>query len=396
MWVRCVLVSLLGATFLLSFNGYALELDDRTYKTAIEQECHGCHFDNRMKPVGTLPNGSRKWTDQKCVACHTEIDEIAYNYRNKISDPRYVALPVKDKRLESMEKYPLSYLHAPIWPMFEKQTVRVNRKTLAKFLNAPHGTCDGNSCNAPKMMAYTNISEDEVIAINEHLGAIPNESDLEVKGSIKKGEALFKQSCSMCHGNSQLSGYNANAMSLFSADWIHQYANGKAVEGRTMPKLPISRHDAHDLYAYFQHSRSENEKALAKAVSQVSADFEQLPKGSIPPKALTYIWNRLWRDTGCVHCHGIEGRAKEVFNMAGKEHIEQWLSENDPSILYQRLAIREKEKEFGMGATPAGMPATGRPLPKPLIKLLGIWIKSGCPNEKNENICKEKWNHHAQ
>ncbi|CCN82643.1 putative Cytochrome c, monohaem [Vibrio nigripulchritudo SFn27] len=389
LWVRCALFFLLGATFLLPFDALALEIDEREYKTAIEQECHGCHFDNRMKPVGKLPNGSRKWTDQKCVACHTEIDDIAYNYRNNIKDARYVALPVKDKRLESMEKYPLSYLHAPIWPIFKKQSVRVNRKTLAQFLNAPHGKCTHDECDAPKMMAYTQISEDEVVAISEHLKVIPVESEKEVQGSPTRGRALFEKSCSMCHGSSQLSGYNANAMSLFSADWIYEYANGKEVEGRVMPKMPVSKEQAHDLYAYFQSSREENEKALATSVSQIKKEFASLPKGKIPPNALNFIWNRLWRDTGCVHCHGIEGRAKEKFNMATRTDIEEWLRESDPSILYQRLAIRGKEKEFGMGATPAGMPATGQPLPEQLIKLLGIWIKSGCPNEENDMICKE-------
>ncbi|WP_330959958.1 hypothetical protein [Photobacterium sp. 53610] len=396
MWGRCVLVLLLGATFFMSFGLQAFEFDQRLYKNAIEQECHGCHFENRMKPVGTMPNGSRKWTDQKCVACHTEVDEIARNYRNHIHDPRYVALPVKDERLQSMEKYPLSYLNAPVWPIFEKQTARVNRKTLTKFLNTPHGTCSGGKCAAPKMMAYTGIHENDVISLSKHLDAIPAESEMERQGAKSKGLKLFENNCVMCHGSSQLTGYNAAAMSLFSADWIYLYANGKSVEGRTMPKLSVSRHDAYDLYAYFQDARAKNEKALAEAIQQIDLNFDQLPQGTIPPKALHFIWNRLWRDGGCVHCHGIDGRAKDAFSMANRRDIERWLREKDAKTLYQRLAIREKEQKFGMGANPAGMPATGRPLPNQLIKLLGIWIKSGCPNEEDEMICKDKWISHEQ
>ncbi|QUJ68854.1 c-type cytochrome [Photobacterium sp. GJ3] len=315
------------------------------------------------------------------------IDDIAQNYRNKVHDPRYVALPVKDERLESMAKYPLPYLNAPMWPVFENQTVRVNRKTLVNFLNAPHGTCSDDACAAPKMMAYTGISEIDVLAISEHFSAIPAETQREQQGSVQRGKTLFDQKCATCHDASQPSGYNATAMSLFSAHWIEQYANGELGARRTMPKLSISRQDAHDLYAYFQDSRASREKELAQAVAKIESQFDQISEGNLSAKARFYIWNRFWRDTGCVHCHGIEGRAKDAFSMANRGDIAHWLNESDASTLYRRLAIKQKEQAFGMGAIPAGMPATGQPLPPQLLSLIGVWIQSGCPDEKNEKIC---------
>ncbi|MDO6705303.1 c-type cytochrome [Photobacterium sp. 1_MG-2023] len=389
---RIILGIVLG---FISFGLSAVELDQRVYHNAIAQECHGCHFENRMKPVGTLANGASQWTDQKCVACHTEIDEVASHYRQGIDDFRYVALPVKDERLKSMADYPLAYLDAPVWPVFQSKSARVNRTTLVNFLNAPHGTCHEGTCIAPGMMAYTGISESDVLAISEHFSAIPAETQREQQGSIRRGKMLFDQKCATCHDSSQPSGYNATAMSLFSAHWIEQYANGPVVAGRSMPRMTVSRRDAHDLYAYFQDVRARSQTKLAQAVSQIELNFERLPQKHLSAKALTYIWHGFWRDTGCVHCHGIEGRAKDAFSMASRREIEHWLKTKDARALYQRLAIREKEEAFGLGAAQAGMPATGRPLPSQLIQLLGIWIKSGCPNETHQQLCQGKWNDQA-
>ena len=214
----------------------------------------------------------------------------------------------------------------------------------------------------------------------------------DTKSSIQQGKHIFESTCKSCHMTSQMSGYNAVAMSLFSADWIHQYVNGKVVrpsaspEQRQMPTFHISKKDAASLRAYFQSRRKTQEMKLDKAVALVQKDWEALSSKPIPKVAKQYIWGRFWRDGGCVHCHEIEGRAQTQFDTSHRG-LKRWLQQGNPEELYFRLATRRYEAQFGIGAKKPGMPMTGDPLPAPFVKMVGRWLKSGCVDPNGVLLC---------
>ena len=59
-----------------------------------------------------------------------------------------------------------------------------------------------------------------------------------------------------------LSGYDAVGLSLFSAYWIHGYANGKLQheKKRNMPKVILNHIESNHLYAFFQVQRYQRQQ----------------------------------------------------------------------------------------------------------------------------------------
>lgn len=370
----------------------------------VRSECNGCHFNQRNIPPKKFKSGQSNWSDEYCYGCHKDIDDIAYNKRNNIYDYRYVSLPVEDQRLMGMGDNPLPYLNAPLLPHLHPSEMgagraesggiaRVNIVSLSSFLNRPTGKCNGNgACEAPTMVAYTGLSDVEIRKINPALSEIPDETVGEKNGDIKKGRGVFSEKCIFCHSDSVASSYDAVGLSRFSAQWIYRYANGlkistvSAANARNMPILALTDSEANNLYAFFKQKKKGRVLKLEKDRNLLAEKFNALPNSGVSAEFKKYMWTRFWRDAGCVHCHGLDGRARNKLN-SDRDGLENWLTSATPEDLYFRLATRDLEKKHGVGASLPGMPMTGSPLPQQLIDLIGIWIKEGCINEDNKKKC---------
>lgn len=346
------------------------------------QECQGCHFSQRSESEGVFASGFGRWSDEQCFGCHQEITQVAANLKKGVADKRYYGLPVSDKRLKALDTHPMSYLDAPTQPFHQNQQTKVSANSLAGYLRRPHGECNTKGCKAPPMMAYPLLKD---LQLAEILPVIEVDSSLQ-----QAGEAVFNTKCSTCHQTSQPSGYNPVALSLFSADWIYSYANGNHRPKDTqMPKIALSKAEASQLTSYFLTQRQRQELALDKAQAVLFSNYQALSDKPLPAPMVNYIWQGFWRDTGCVHCHSIEGRAHEKFDtsIAG---IKGWLSNNSPFALYERLAIRTLEAKHGIGAQTPGMPMTGEPLPEHLINLIGRWLRAGCADTRQQQHCHQQ------
>lgn len=354
-------------------------------ETDAVQECIGCHTEQRHEPIARFSNGFGQWSDLQCVGCHTEIDEVSQTFTSGVHDSRYLSLPVTDKRLKSMKKYPLPYLKAPL--NISKEPQRLNQIGLIRFLRRPPGYCKTpNSCAPPMMMVYPDISLSDLAPLKLNLSKEPISSKLI---DIKAGEALFTQRCSTCHSNDKAP-YDDVALSLFSHKNIASFHVKKPQEvNEKVLDLTLSSLEATQLQAYFMRQRDQREQQLERAIPLIQKDWQAIAKKTVSYRERIYLWNDFWRDGGCVHCHGIEGRAKNKFDVS-HAGLTKYLSQYKGQQIYTRLKIKHLETKFGVSAGTPGMPMTGSPMPTPLIQLIGSWLKSGCQNIQGTQLCPEK------
>jgi|OM-RGC.v1.003355080 mono/diheme cytochrome c family protein len=386
--------SLLFTCFLLFLS---LSLDSKAEVELIIDECKGCHTSNRLLVEERFSNGFGKWKDPQCFGCHQEITEIAIKFNSGVKDQRYYTLPVSDSKLKVIGHYSLSYLNAPLNPVKNSdKRGRFTRLTLLRFLQRPFGQCNkSGECQAPLMMAYPTISQRNIEHFSDWLSPFYENKDNNLEADFKDdlapnlGAALFNEKCSGCHSDSDLSGYDSVGLSLFSHQWIFNYANRMThtvTPERKMPAIAISMAEASQLAIFFQNQRLEKEQQLEQSLNEIPNTFLQDDKSALSKSESFYLWKRLWRDNNCVHCHGIEGRANNAFDTS-EVGITRWLTNNDPFDLYARLITREKESQFGIGAKVPGMPMTKSPVPTQVTSLLSRWIKNGCINLNEEALC---------
>ncbi|HSC66934.1 MAG TPA: hypothetical protein VLC79_04540 [Cellvibrio sp.] len=345
------------------------------------QECSACHFSSRTHVEKKFPTGFGHWENAQCFGCHSELTEVASNHVQGKSDERFSSLPISDDRIDRMERDPLPYLQAAIDPIGTGGQLRTTQPNLTNFLRRPHGRCAADGvCSPPLMMVYPSLKKAIVFDANNPVD----------KKNSEIGHKIFNEKCSACHASSDVSGYNATAMSLFSAEWIYQYANNRNVEkaNRQMPQVNISKTDSKKLYAYFQSVRAEKEAAVDFLAKKYIANFQN-KNTSLPVSQINYMWQKFWRDGSCVHCHSIGGRATEKFNTS-TEGLVAWLKNNNPRILVDRLIIRHAEQQVGIGAEAPGMPMTGKPLSFTAITILATWIDMGCPDRDLKKFCAAK------
>ena len=359
-------------------------------------ECQGCHTENRVVVEERFSNGFGKWTDAQCFGCHQEITQIAVKFNAGEKDKRYFSLPVSDETLKLIGHHSLSYLNAPLNPVkHPTKRARFDRVSLASFLKRPFGKCDlSGNCQAPTMMAYPKLSKQSLDHFSQWLAASPNNSgsNREAQPGDGDGEAVFARKCAGCHNDSAVSGYNAVGLSLFSEHWLYQYANQLVTTDtpkRNMPTIEITKAEASQLAAFFDAERLKKERQLDHSLSDIATIFNQDERSPLSKGERFYLWKRLWRDNSCVHCHGIEGRAKRAFDTS-EAGIAHWVTNNDPFDLYARLVTRKKESQFGIGAKRPGMPMTKPPVPKEVTSLISRWIKNGCVDLRDEALCKNK------
>tara|TARA_B100001094_G_C18172656_1_gene796045 strand:+ start:1275 stop:2474 length:1200 start_codon:yes stop_codon:yes gene_type:complete len=345
------------------------------------EECQGCHFSERTKEQKTYSSGLKHWTDEQCFGCHQEIHDVAKSVQHHKKDDRIITVGVSKKRLMEMKDHPLPYLNTPENPIEASKHLRFNQASLLRFLKQPSGVCHTEGCRAPKMMAYPNISAQDLAKINFFAKkSLPKELREEQQGQVPQGKKLFSQICTACHQTSTLSGYNAVGLSAFSAQWIYLYVQGKVTHKtpRVMPKFSISKQDSHNLYAFFQSKRKEQSQKLHKSVQTIKQSWEALPSTPVDKQASDYFEKHFWRDGGCVHCHAGDGRAGKFFDMRDDASTHQWLTTANSYQLYERLMIKKYEQKHGLGYQVPGMPMTGSALPDRMVQYLGQWLKNQC------------------
>lgn len=361
------------ALMVLTINAFAT--------TNIVQECLGCHTEHRENAPSYFTNGFGRWKDNQCFGCHKQIHEVSENYRHGINDSRYVSLPVTDKRLLQMEQYPLPYLNAP-QQLSAKKVQRFSRQGLIRFLRRPDGKCDAqNICKAPTMMVYPTINEQDL----ESMGITTSDETISTSEDvIKLGESLYMSNCQVCHRNGGQSKYDSVGLSLFSQSRLGLYQHKEGAINALLHGIDYEQRAA--LQAYFISTRTTRESIIDNQMKQVTLGFDAIEARKLSLKERNYIWGSLWRDGGCVHCHGIEGRAQEKFDTS-TSGLTKYLKAGHGRNIYYRLRIKELEHKYGMSAGLPGMPMTGMPLPPAVINLVGRWIKAGCQSQQGKNVC---------
>lgn len=356
------------------------------------EECYGCHSAKRMKPIdGLFPNGFGHWRDSQCYGCHREINDIALNVSNNIFDKRLFALPVSKQRLKQLIQYPLSYMHAPKNIIFSINGIpRYDSNRLLRFLRQPVSL---NKIKIPytSMLAYPSLNQKELGKVIKTLNnnqPLPESSFNLIKKNTAQATKIWNQQCKNCHETS-MTPYDKQGLSLFSADWIYNYVNGFIqVPGkkRNMPVLNIDKATAKGLKSSFSYVYETAQHSLTKAIQKIpNKPIKQSQK--INEKAVNYIWNRFFRDGMCVHCHGIEGRAKQHFDTSSQASISNWLKENSPWKIWRRLETRAYEIKSGIQAPTPGMPMAAPALPKPMRELFATWAHHDCPDLSGKNHC---------
>jgi cytochrome c2 len=393
---RCHTLSLiLCVVAALLLQGTASALPQNVKLPLMLQECLGCHQQERHQPVARFPNGFGKWQDSQCYGCHQEISEVAANLAAGKNDKRYLSLPVSDERLKVLAEHPMPYLQAPRDML---QQGRTDVASLLQFLQRPHGRCEKPAttagktaltkttasdsttantaavCTAPAMMAYPSLTASDLQHFQRFISAATPE------GNSNQGQQLFNAQCKSCHQHSNTSGYNSVALSLFAADWLQQYQH------KAGNNYQLSAEESADLTAFFNNERSQKQQQLDKAVGALGSSWQHLKARQLAPPEIAYLWQHFWRDANCVHCHGIEGRAKNKFDTS-EQGIKSYLKAGKGAQLYYRLKIRQLEQQHGIGAAVPGMPMTGAALPDPFINLVGGWLKAGCPDQQGLSHC---------
>ena len=403
---------------------------------SFKTECQGCHTETRLQPRARLANGFGKWQDQQCVGCHYEITDIARNRARGIADARYLSLPVTDAKLALISRSAMPYLNAPQSPwrlanandhdvfvdevgaflrprtaaflpaVFSPElpastgkdnttsTVDVPRLDddgLWHFLRRPHGRCDGSGCQAPTMMAYpqlekTNIAKVVPWPLNNNVAAgdpnmPPTGSDVvsEQDQNAMPGQTLYQQRCQTCHDKDAKARYDAVGLALFDVRWLMQ------IPHQQQP-FSLNKAEATALSNYFKQQRQQRQQQVDMALTTLESSWQQVSSTPLNAAEARYVWRDFWRDAACVHCHGIEGRARQRFN-SDEAPLRQYLRSGQGKQIYYRLKIRQIEQRLGMSAAIPSMPMTGAALPEPFIELMGRWLKTGCPDAALQPQC---------
>lgn len=349
--------------------------------SSLVSECTGCHFEVRSQPSSRLSNGFGRWKDAHCYGCHQEIDEISRHHQYGIHDPRYFTLPVTDQRLKMMDKYPLPYLNAPL-NLSAPEVKRFSKLGLMQYLKRPLGRCkQGEDCLASTMMAYPTVTLSDINKLGFTFGTSVKDGQA---GTHAQGKIRYQAMCASCHEQSNKSKYSPAYLAMFSIERIASYKHEEQAINQTVTRL--SQIELEQLAAYFQFTRLQKEQALDSEIAEIAKAYKQLPQKPLKEKERQYLWTSFWRDGGCVHCHGIEGRAKQRFDTS-KTGVEKYLSSNRGYSIYLRLNLKALEQKHGIGAPIPGMPMTGNALPPAIIQLIGRWLKSGCENQQGIKLC---------
>lgn len=347
-----------------------------TMLTSAVEECLGCHTEARVEPPARFHSGFGRWKDNQCYGCHAEIHEVGDNLVTKQPDPRYLTLPVSDERLRNLAKHPMPYLKAPLH-LGSGSGAKYHAQSLVNFLRRPSASCSEGECRAISMMAYPAISLADIKALSIEVSSESISQDQRV---VKKGELLYEQACAACHG---LKGGVAQAsMSLYAKEYLLQYQHS----GKSHVSYRLSQNQAAALQAYFTHSRNKLEEQVDSKLTAIEQQWLQIPNSPLNRSERQYVWKGIWRDGGCVHCHGIKGRAKQRFDTSSIG-LTEYLKKGNGKSLYYRLKIRQAEQDVGIGASVPGMPMTGAALHPKIIELVGRWIKSGCNNQQGKRLC---------
>lgn len=337
-------------------------------------ECQGCHGPQRQVAASRFANGFGHWRDSQCFGCHAEITDVARNIRQGKQDRRYVALPVEEARLADLAQHGMPYLHAPAQPI---RPGRFDASALLQFLQRPHGRCHGAGCQAPAMMAYPALTAADLKSWQQ------NVSKSSPAGQARRGGILFSQQCAKCHDGRQAP-YDVSELSLFSASWLQNYWHKPAATAGFRAEL--SMQDSADLLAFFRGARQQRQQQLDQQMTAVDSSWRQLTATPVSEANIRYLWQHFWRDANCVHCHGIEGRARQRFDVSDAG-LRTYLQQGHAKQLFYRLKIRQLEQQYGIGAAVPGMPMSGAALPDPVIHLLGRWMKQGCPDPQHQQQC---------
>ncbi|WP_163830652.1 hypothetical protein [Spartinivicinus ruber] len=358
------------------------------------EECYGCHTSSRDQPIdGVFPNGFGHWRDSQCYGCHREINDIAINLNKGIFDKRLFALPVSRKRLTQLNHSPLSYMHAPQQVVFTVDGVpRFEFNNLFAFLQQPVSL---NRKNKPftTMMAYPKLTKQQLKQIINKLNNrqnLPNSSFESIKTDETQALMIWNQQCKSCH-ETTIAPYDKQGLSLFSADWIYNYANGLVKNPnikRTMPVLKLTKSTAKGLKQLFSQFYKTAKQTIKKQ-NESTPDKLINTSTKLNNKAISYIWGRFFRDGMCVHCHGIEGRAKQYFDATNNTTISHWLNNNSPWKIWRRLELRSLEIETGIQSHTPGMPMSAPALPQPMRQLFANWISQNCPDLSGNNHCNK-------
>ncbi|MCX4026858.1 hypothetical protein H0A36_12315 [Endozoicomonas sp. SM1973] len=358
------------------------------------EECYGCHTPARVKPIdGLFPNGFGHWRDSQCYGCHREINDVAINVHKGLFDKRRFALPVSKSRLSQLSHSPLSYMNAPQQLIFSVNDIpRFSPKAFFDFLRQPVSL---NKFKVPytTMLAYPKLTKQQFNNVINELNnnqVFPDSAFTTVTADTKQALKVWNQQCKSCH-ESTIAPYDKQGLSLFSADWIYHFTNGlleKPDSKRTMPIIKVNKATAKGLQQLFTQSY---QKAKQRINQRIKTIVNKPLKNStkLNDKAISYIWDRFFRDGMCVHCHGIEGRAKQYFDATNQTTISQWLGKNSPWKIWRRLEIRTLEVETEIQALSPGMPMAAPALPKPMRQLFVNWIGENCPDLSGKNHCNE-------
>ncbi len=338
-------------------------------------ECRGCHTKNRLLPMdGHHSNGFGKWQDSQCVGCHQEITDIAQAWTSGVKDKRFIALPVSHTSLKRIAKHGMPYLDV-------KKNVNLTRfdhYRLAVFLATPVAINPVEGSTYPKMIAFPGALNTEKTKAAEILS-----DEL-----IDQGRKLYTQHCQQCHADKNpVAKRSLLGLYAFSEQWIHQYSNQLANTtdmNRSMPKISLNDNESKALFHFFGHTFNDQ---VMEINTQVSRMAEPKSKAPLNTQQTNYMWNNFFRDAGCVHCHGIKGRAQDKFDLTNNTSLVAWLTKNNPLDLWRRLEIRQIESELSIGHKDSGMPMTGAPLPRSFRDLVYRWTVNGCKDISGNDMC---------
>lgn len=352
------------------------------------QECEGCHSPKRVQPVSRFANGLGQWTDAQCYGCHKEINEVARLGMAGDRGAKFSALPLSSQRLEQLASVPLSYMDAPESLNGQGKQRRFDKMRLTQFLRRPTRNSIASHKPAPHMMAYPQLKPHQLNALVSVVLATSDRPDFEP--NPLSGEKIWRDSCQACHSRENpSSGRTPASLSVFSAQWLHGYANAmfaRDSQPRTMPVVPISAEDAQHLFAFFGEQRAQREAQVDRMVHDLDLSSQVSFEKPVSPRFSRFMWTRFLRDASCVHCHATSPRASSAFR-ADADGLKEYLSRNQPEKFWARLEIRAIEEEMGMGAQTPGMPMAGAALPKPLRDAVGRWILDGCKDEQGTSNC---------
>ncbi|GHG70929.1 hypothetical protein [Comamonas sp. JC664] len=360
------------------------------------EECTGCHTAKRTVAQQRFGNGLGRWTDAQCFGCHAELNDVAVKRHQRVNDPRYVAVPVREERLKSMATVsPLSYMSAPEDVEPGGAVPRISLERLGDFLKRPSTLSLVEGGRAPRMMAYPDLRPRELAEIARMLGvktvartaqAVPLSA-----AQRQRADALWASRCKSCHaGEQRLSGRSAVTLGLFTPEWIHAYANNRVSsprpETRTMPEVPLDLEEARLLHRLFGALRTEEQQALDARVAALALEASPMP-AQLPPGFVNFLWGPFFRTATCVHCHATSPRAARAFT-ANEAGMKQYLRERSGRELWVRLATRHVEDRHGLVAARPGMPMAGAPIPQETLGLIGRWVLERCPDPQGKTWCQ--------